>query len=451
MTPERRRFLLIFGIVTLLLIGVGFLIKPKDRTAHLSESEKASDAYFAAISQELVDNGSGLPAAVVDLDRLDQNIDLVKARVRSPRALRVVEKSLPSLDLLRYVLNRAGTRRIMAFHLSRLELILKELNVGTLDILMGKPMPAKAVKAMLVRAPEADDQVSWLVDSESRLEDYVKVARDLKRRIKVSLEIDVGLRRGGFADEASFSRALELLRREQQWLEFTGLMGYDGHVPKVPFYFGLGYKDARARTLRTALSRFERFYTLAKEALPGSFHRGAGSRADQLVFNSGGSRTYPDYDKLTTVVNDLALGSAFILPENFETDNVAGHQAAVFLAAPVLKKLTTRPLPFLEYFWALLSFWNRNLEQGYVLYGGGWPNRIVGPAAVQPAWFYELNSHNLLPNQTIVTSSKQLNLKEGDYVFFRPGEGDAIVAFQNIYAFRKGKILETWHPVPMLN
>ncbi len=451
MTPERKRVYLILVSVLALLLLVGYWLKPADRSLHLSAAQRGLDQYFAVFNQELISNGNALPVAWIDLDRLDANIDRVKASIKSPRSLRIVEKSLPSLDLLRYILNRAGTRRLMAFHLPRVELLVKELNVGDLDILMGKPLPGKAVKAMLVRAPEANEQVSWLIDSEERLAEFVLVAKDLKRRLKVNIEIDVGLHRGGISEVKDFTSVFTLLKKEQQWVEFTGLMGYDGHVTKAPAFWGFGKKDAIDRTLRSVLKKYERYYTLAKEALPGSFHRGAGSRADELIFNSGGSRTAALYSDLTTVVNDVALGSAFLLPENFDDDNVSDHQPAVFLAAPVLKKLKTAPLPFLEYFWGLLSFWNSNLKQGYVLYGGGWRNHIVWPIGVQPAWYYELKSLNLLPNETIVTASSQQKLKEGDYVFFRPGEGDAIVAFQTIYAFRKGKILETWHPIPFLN
>ncbi|MEL2330748.1 hypothetical protein, partial [Klebsiella pneumoniae] len=62
-------------------------------------------------------NGPMCPVLLIDLDRLDHNIDVVMRSVRrGGKHLRLVEKSLPSPGLLAYIARRAGTRRLMSFH-----------------------------------------------------------------------------------------------------------------------------------------------------------------------------------------------------------------------------------------------------------------------------------------------------------------------------------------------
>lgn len=74
------------------------------------------DAYFNRLQAALQAEGELLPRLIVDLDRLDHNIDQAVAfAAQAGKALRLVEKSLPSFQLLDYIARRAGTRRLMSF------------------------------------------------------------------------------------------------------------------------------------------------------------------------------------------------------------------------------------------------------------------------------------------------------------------------------------------------
>ena len=73
------------------------------------------DGYFSQLSAALKQEGLARPTMIVDLDRLDANIEAT-GRAMRPRAFRVVAKSLPSAALLDYVRARAETRRLMVFH-----------------------------------------------------------------------------------------------------------------------------------------------------------------------------------------------------------------------------------------------------------------------------------------------------------------------------------------------
>jgi hypothetical protein len=144
------------------------------------------------------------------------------------------------------------------------------------------------------------------------------------------------------------------------------------------------------------------------------------------------------------VVNDLAVGSAFLLPG----DRVP---SALYFAAPVVRVLQTPPVAFYDRIWGLIRLWNPNLARGYAVDGGGWRDRIEWPAGVVPGWAAPLEDRLRMPAETWVTASQKRPLQLGDLIFYRPAQSEALANFRTIYALKKGKILETWAPYPALN
>lgn len=53
---------------------------------------------------------------------------------------------------------------------------------------------------------DPDRQVTWLIDSQQRLMQYGELAKALGRPLRIALEIDVGLERGGFATRRRWLR-----------------------------------------------------------------------------------------------------------------------------------------------------------------------------------------------------------------------------------------------------
>ena len=87
MAVNRRNFLLGTLGVGASLVGVGAWLRPGDRGAPYSE-------YFRALNKELKEKGPMRPVLLIDLDRLDHNIDVVMQSVkRGGKHLRLVENS----------------------------------------------------------------------------------------------------------------------------------------------------------------------------------------------------------------------------------------------------------------------------------------------------------------------------------------------------------------------
>jgi D-serine deaminase-like pyridoxal phosphate-dependent protein len=141
MAVNRRSFLLGTLGVGALLAGVGAWLRPGDRGAPY-------DDYFRALNNELKGKGPMRPVLLIDLDRLDHNIDVVMQSVkRGGKQLRLVEKSLPSPGLLSYIAQRAGTQKLMSFHQPFLNHDAQVFPQS--EILLGKPLPVRSAELFI--------------------------------------------------------------------------------------------------------------------------------------------------------------------------------------------------------------------------------------------------------------------------------------------------------------
>lgn len=431
---SRRSFLKLLGTATagagIAGVGLAAFLKPEDAGG-------AYNPYFSRMNQTLKADGIGRPCIFIDLDRVDYNLERVKEKLLSPLSYRIAAKSLPSEQLIRYVLDRAGTQKVMAFHQPYLPILLDQ--AADIDILLGKPLLIESVQEFYKELPVAEHQkasnrIQWLVDSEIRLTRYLELARQLKVRMKINIEIDVGLRRGGLKNGKELGVLLNLINRNPDHLEFTGFMGYEAHVPFAPPII-----SSVEKAFDEAMDDYCRFCDFGKKEFPGLFE-------GELTFNSGGSKTYRMFpDNLP--VNDIAAGSCVVKPSTFEMlDN---HQPALFIAAPVIKKIHGVQLPFLDFAAGMIEWWDPNMAESVYLYGGGWAAEIVSPPGVtMNGLTADPLNQNLLPNQSLFNSSALTPLNIGDFVFFHPHQSDAMSQFEDLFVIRNGEIIDQWQPFP---
>ena len=158
---------------------------------------------------------------------------------------------------------------------------------------LGKPLPVRS--AALFYREHADHagaavfdparQLQWLVDTPARLRDYLALAEGLGTRLRINIELDVGLHRGGVADRETLRTMLEIIRDNPQRLGFAGFMGYDPFVVMLPALLG-----SRETLLARVLSVYQEQVALLHEAFPGLGTPAAGEPAP--TFNTAGSPTY---------------------------------------------------------------------------------------------------------------------------------------------------------------
>ncbi|MBK7859967.1 MAG: alanine racemase [Archangiaceae bacterium] len=242
-------------------------------------------------------------------------------------------------------------------------------------------------------------------------------SRDQGLALKVSLEVDVGLHRGGFAVDqlGEICRAL----RGHPRLSLAGLMGYDAHVGHTPL-------PLRGRAWQQVQQR----YQAALDAVTA-----AGFDARALTLNSGGSLTFTRHLE-GTVANEVAVGSAFVSPSDFDQEPLL---PAAFIAAPVLKRVDPQ-IPGLEALSGLTRFVTPDTSRGVFVFGGNWLARPVSPPDLQYSGLYGRSS-----NQELLVAGPKLEVAVGDCVFFRPTQSEAVLnAFGELVVVDGGAVTARW-------
>ncbi len=131
--PSRRKVLL-GGLALGAVASAGFL-KPGDRGKNHSD-------YFKSLTKALNKVELARPTLVIDKQILLKNINELSRVINHQYDYRIVGKSLPSLPLIEFVMDKAKTHRLMMFHEPFLSQI--ALKIPKSDVLMGKPMPVVA-------------------------------------------------------------------------------------------------------------------------------------------------------------------------------------------------------------------------------------------------------------------------------------------------------------------
>ncbi len=384
--------------------------------------------YFESLNQELKNQPRAIPFLIIDLDKLDQNIETLKSSIQTNIDFRIVVKSLPSPELIDYVIQKANTKKLMVFHQPFLT-HLSKVQDNTIDILLGKPMPVKTAEYyyQTLKTPNGfspTNQLQWLVDTTQRIEQYIFLAKKNNQKLRLNLEIDVGLRRGGFSELEDLKKALQLIQSNSKQVEFSGFMGYDPHVVKLPKII-----MSKEKAFKKANDFYGKCIYLLKNDFPNLFH-------EQLTFNGAGSPTIELHHNKNSHLNDISAGSCLVKPTTFDIPTLKKYVPASFIATPILKKMKGTTIPGIEKIKDILNFFNKKNRQSYFIYGGFWKADYYYPKGISENELYGSST-----NQTMINSSSNNELKVDDFVFLRPHQSEFVfLQFGNILTLRNGKV-----------
>jgi len=419
MKMNRRQFILA-GIS----IGVaGALLKPDNNGAPYS-------SYFNKVNESLKNQGTYLPSMLVDLDILDSNIKALSAQLNNNVDYRIVAKSLPSSELLGYVMEQSSTNKLMVFHQPFLTKIAHDYPNS--DVLMGKPMPVKAAQRFYQLQPkdsqfESNKQLQWLIDSKERLEQYLQLAKTVQQQLQINIELDVGLHRGGLQQANELDALLTIIDDNPQHLVFSGFMGYDPHVVKIPSIIK-SVEQAFAESQDIYQSFINRLYKVSPQY-----------KKQNLCFNGAGSPTIALHLN-KTVANELSAGSCLVKPVDFDIPSLSAFKPAAYIATPVLKKMQGTTIPATEFAKDIFPLWDSNMEQTFFIYGGKWLAKYESPQGLQGNGLFGTST-----NQEIVNGSNRVNLNIDDHVFLRPTQSEFVfLQFGSLLTLRNNQITSQW-------
>ncbi len=387
------------------------------------------DPYYEKLGKAVTDEGLARPTLVIDLARLDQNIEVMKSHLRPGMGYRIVAKSLPSLPLIRHVMAATDTNKLMLFHQPFLNLVAAQEPVA--DVLLGKPMPVAAAARFYdelgTTSFEPARQLQWLIDTPERLAEYQGLANTRSQAMRINLEIDVGLHRGGLTDPASLKSILETIDADPL-LTFSGFMGYDPHLASVPDI--LGWQDS---AIETSMGTYKAFVEAAAQ------HYGDKWKPEDLTFNTAGSPTYQMHNE-TVHANEVAVGSALVKPTHFDVSTLSDHIPASFITTPVVKAVNRTDIPGLEALTGPTRLWDRNTAQTFFICGGNWLAEPVSPPGLRTNGVFGRSS-----NQEMLNGSDLIGLAPNDIVVLRPAQSEFVfLQFGDIQVFDGGKITDSW-------
>lgn len=390
------------------------------------------DPYFLGLQGALHTAGIASPVLVIDKARLNANIDTLTGHLPPGMAYRIVAKSLPSLRLITHIRQRAGTDRLMTFNQPMLNALTSAMPDA--DQLLGKPLPAAAVRNYFeTLSPDevaAAAKVQWLVDTPARLRQYQELARATGQVLRINLELDVGLHRGGFEAGDAFRSALETIRDAPEFT-LSGLMGYEPHLAALPEALGWREraKSGAWRRYGDALAQVSDVF--GSEAVSG------------LVRNAAGSPTYRYYQD-TGIANEVSAGSCLVKPTHFDTPLLEPHLPASFIATPVIKVMEKTFLPGLEFAAEGQRIWDPNVSKTLFTYGGNWMADPVDPPGLSYNKTFGRSS-----NQEMLTGGHNLMIAPDEFVFYRPHQSEAVfLQFGDIAIYENGEITDRWPVFP---
>lgn len=415
-TDNSRRNLLLGGLAVGTAAAM-MKLKPSD------QGENHAD-YFVNLSQALDRSAIARPAMVIDKQKLKQNVQVLRSHIGQRFAYRIVAKSLPSVNLIKEVMAEAKTSRLMLFYQPFANQIAQQIPHA--DILFGKPMPVAAAHnfyRQLRGGFNPAKQLQWLIDSPQRLQQYADLAKQLDVSMRISIEIDVGLHRGGVDNVQDLSLMLEQIQASQH-LQFSGFMGYEPHIAKLP--------GSKIKLRDKAMQVYQEFVELAAQKY--------GGIQAEWILNAGGSPSYQLYDQGSFPFNELSTGSCLVKPTDFDLTTLADHLPAAYIATPVLKTMAQSRLPGFDSLAKLMSWWNPNRQQAFFTYGGYWKAKPESPKGLSTNPLFGRST-----NQEMLNGSKRVSLQQDDWVFLRPTQSEFVfLQFGDLAVYDQGEIVDSW-------
>lgn len=282
--------------------------------------------------------GQRLPAALIDLDALDRNVQrLARALEGTGKTLRVASKSVRHVGLLRRIL--AGSERFQGLLGFTLEEACFLADEGFDDLVVAYPSVQRAALAEVAARVKGGARLRLMADSERHLAAYARAASEAGVTLEVLLDVDLAYRAAGGRvhlgvlrsplRSAEAVRALARAARRMGGLRVVGLMGYEAHVAGLPDDnpFSRAMNPARRALKRLAIPQVARLRRAAVRALEAE-------GVEPAIVNGGGTGSVSSTLR-EPWVTEVTAGSGFVCSHLFDYYAGSSLEPAGFFALEV--------------------------------------------------------------------------------------------------------------------
>jgi D-serine deaminase-like pyridoxal phosphate-dependent protein len=370
-----------------------------------------------------------LPAALVDLDALDANIERVCAPVRARgKRLRIATKSIRCPDLVRYIEDRAGevrgglmtyTAAETAFYAAR----------GHGDLLLAYPAARETDLFHVCRANRVAT-AAIVVDDARQIEALGCAACREGVVVPVVVEIDlswrpagdlahVGVRRSPLRTPEDVAALAERASRTEG-LRFHGVMGYEAQIAGLPD----ANPFARAMSLAArAVKRLSRHDVVRRRQAVREALRARG--LDPVLFNGGGTGSLA-WSSAEDALTEVTAGSGFLGSHLFDYYRDFHPLPAACFALQVVRQ-PARGLFTCH-------------GGGYVASGAAGPDRLPQPYLPEGLALLPLEGAGEVQTPLRLPAGVRLDL--GDPVFFRHAKAGELAEHFAEYLLVRGDRVE---------
>ncbi len=374
-------------------------------------------------------SGVALPAAFVDLDALEENVDRVKAAVRAGgKTLRVASKSIRVPALLRRILERGGREfaGILTYAAQETAFLHEQ---GFDDLLLAYPTVQASDLDALSEIIRRGGNVSLVADCTEHLDAIEAAAQRADVTMQVVIDVDVsfrplaslhvGVRRSPLRSPEEVAAFADRLTARPR-LRLHGVMAYEAHIAGVgdanPF---ARLMDAPKRAMKLAARK-------QLESTRQAIARALAERGHRLtLFNGGGTGSLawtPHEPSLT----EVSAGSGFLDSHLFDYFRDVSWIPAAYFALQVVRI----PAP------GIVTCHGG----GYVASGEAGADRLPIPALPEGAALLPLEGAGEV--QTPVRLPRGLELSVGEPLFFRHAKAGELAEHFHEYVLVRGSTIE---------
>ena len=370
-----------------------------------------------------------LPAALVDLDALDENLGLlVDALGDRPVTLRVASKSLRVPWLLRHLLDAEDRLQgVMCYSPHEAELLADQ---GFHDLLVAYPVARRPDADAFARLAGCGVRAIAMVDDAGQLPVLERAAFDAGVTIPVCLDVDVswrpfgglahlGVRRSPIRDAEAALAVAERVVGEAH-LRLVGVMAYEAQVAGLPDHspgqpwMTPAIRLLKARSVKLAAERRHEVVRALQDA----------GHAVELV-NGGGTGSVHS-TSVDPTITEVTAGSGFLCPHLFDGYDGLPLLPAAFFALPVVRRSDPGFVTC--------------AGGGYVASGAAGPDRL--PVVHWPEGVKPLDLEGFGEVQTPVTVPEGVTLVLGDPVVCRHAKaGELAERFDHYLVVRGGHVV----------
>ena len=283
--------------------------------------------------------GLPLPAAMVDLDAVDHNVNvLLSAMDQRSVPLRIASKSIRCPALIRYIQTRAGDRAagLMTYSAHETAWLAK---LGFDDLLLAYPIGRDDEATAIAKLCAQGASVWATVDHPIHVELYSRAAATLNTTVELCLDVDASLRAFGqhFGVRRSpirqVTQALALARsiREAPGVKLTAVLSYEAQVAGLAAHHpGQRLLDPVLRAIkRRSIPMVAERRRQVVDALEADGFR-------LQIVNGGGTGSVRSTSQDPSVT-ELTAGSGFLTPHLFDHYDDLSLTPASFFALAVVR------------------------------------------------------------------------------------------------------------------